>query len=335
MRRLIFGLMFVSMIAAAAQAVTIETVPVGNLGNAADDTGYGSVSYAYNIGKYEVTAGQYTEFLNAVAKTDAYGLYNPTMNDIIQSGTSGSYSYSVAAYWANRPVNLVSWGDTTRFANWLHNGQPTGAQDSTTTEDGAYNLSGTHSYYNPDGSIGNQSLLNVALMAVNREADWKWAITSEDEWYKAAYYDPEKPGGAGYWDYPMKSDAPDVPSNDLDGGGNNATFLVGGGDYTIGSPYYRTEVGAHENSESPYDTFDQGGNLWEWNERADTDLSRGLRGGSWYLGSVWLAAPSPDHYNPVFGHSHIGFRVVQIPEPTTITLLLCGLASLLWCRRRK
>ena len=29
---------------------------------------YGSVGYAYNIGKYEVTAGQYTEFLNAVAR---------------------------------------------------------------------------------------------------------------------------------------------------------------------------------------------------------------------------------------------------------------------------
>ena len=36
----------------------------------------GSVGYNYNIGKYEVTAGQYTEFLNAVARTDTYGLYN-------------------------------------------------------------------------------------------------------------------------------------------------------------------------------------------------------------------------------------------------------------------
>jgi hypothetical protein len=40
-----------------------------------------------------------------------------------------------------------------------------------------------------------------SFLAVNRETDWKWAITSEDEWYKAAYY---KGGstGAGYWDYP-------------------------------------------------------------------------------------------------------------------------------------
>ena len=44
---------------ATAQGVHIETVPVGNLGNA-DDThgdGYGAVDYAYSIGTYEVTAG--------------------------------------------------------------------------------------------------------------------------------------------------------------------------------------------------------------------------------------------------------------------------------------
>ena len=36
----------------------------------------GAVDYAYNIGTYEVTNAQYVEFLNAVAKTDGYGLYN-------------------------------------------------------------------------------------------------------------------------------------------------------------------------------------------------------------------------------------------------------------------
>ena len=60
-------------------------VTVGNPGNA-PDTRYnaisvGSVGYAYQIGKYEVTAGQYTEFLNAVAKADPNGLYNTAMGD--------------------------------------------------------------------------------------------------------------------------------------------------------------------------------------------------------------------------------------------------------------
>ena len=57
-------------------------------------------------------------------------------------GTAGSYTYSVAADRANRPVNWVSWGDAARFTNWLHNGQPIGAQGLGTTENGAYYLNG-------------------------------------------------------------------------------------------------------------------------------------------------------------------------------------------------
>ncbi|MBN1763620.1 MAG: SUMF1/EgtB/PvdO family nonheme iron enzyme, partial [Sedimentisphaerales bacterium] len=109
----------------AALGVEIETVTVGYTCNLPDSTGYGAMDYKYDIGIYEVTAGQYTEFLNAVAATDTYGLYNPAMwtdedgCKIQRSGSSGSYSYSVAAEWANRPVNFVCWGDAARFANWL------------------------------------------------------------------------------------------------------------------------------------------------------------------------------------------------------------------------
>lgn len=128
-----------------------------------------------------------------MAKTDTYGLYSTYMADpfnyggcnIQRSGTSDNYTYSVAADWANRPVNYVSYWDACRFANWLHNGQKSGAQDVTTTERGAYTL---------DGYNGNDG------RTIQRNADWRWAVTSEDEWYKAAYY---KGGGvdAGYWLY--------------------------------------------------------------------------------------------------------------------------------------
>ncbi len=63
--------------------MNIETVAVGNPGNAADTTtqsgnpaGQGRVDYTYNSGKYEITAVQYVEFLNSVADTDRYGLYD-------------------------------------------------------------------------------------------------------------------------------------------------------------------------------------------------------------------------------------------------------------------
>ena len=71
-----------------------------------------------------------------------------------------------------------------------------------------------------------------------------------------------------------------MPSNDLTtpDGGNNANFYQSG--YTIGSPYYRTPVGEFELSDSPYGTFDQGGNVWEWTEAILYGSERGFRGGS-------------------------------------------------------
>ena len=334
---------------AAAQATTIDTVAVGNAGNAGEGSGAsyggagedaicGAVDYAYNIGKYEVTAGQYCEFLNAVAATDTYGLYNMLMDSdsegcqITQIGTSGSYTYdfsggavevlgSTAADWANRPVNYVNWGDAARFANWLHNGQPTGAQGNSTTEDGAYFLDG--------------ATTDAALLAVNRETDWKWAITSEDEWYKAAYYDG---GTSSYFDYPTSSNTlPDYvnDSGNLSGTGN--PFTEGGtdpGNYAtydgdrgtdgIGSPYYRTEVGEWENSDSPYGTFDMGGNVWEWNEAAFFGSYRGLRGGSFDYDEDYLFASDRNYDNASDEESFFGFRVVQVPEPATLGLLLLG-----------
>jgi len=317
----------------------LETVAVGDPGNVGELSGLGeaystpdricgSVSYNYNIGKYEVTAAQYTDFLNKVAKTDTYGLYNTDMWGIVtcnikRSGTSGNYSYSVASDWANRPVSNVSYWDCCRFANWLGNGQPTGLQDVSTTERGAYTL---------DGYNGNDG------RTIQRNAGWAWAVTSEDEWYKAAYY---KGGGtnSGYWDYPTKSDS--VPSNDLitPDPGNNACF--GGTDWTIGAPYFRTNVGEFKNSASAYGTYDQGGNVWEWNEAlvyANSGYAyRGLRGGSFDCeGDKFLRASARNDHAMTDDAYSIGFRVVQaVPEPSSIIALAGGLVGLLGIKRRR
>ena len=305
----------------AQEQIVIETVPVGNPGNTGELSGQGAggsgpnrscgaVDYVYSIGKYEVTAGQYTSFLNAVAATDTYGLYNPLMSSRIhgckirQIGSPGFFTYVVENNgdcaedpdWVDRPVNFVSWGDAARFANWMHNAQPTGAQDTTSTEDGAYDLSATQEYYGSDGQIIDFEGLRTALLAVVREPDATWVIPSEDEWYKAAYHYNDGVQGS-YWDYPTSSDA--TPSRNLvdPDPGNNATFYqfrTFGDEYTIGRPYYRTEIGAHENSDSPYGTFDQGGNVWEWNEGILYGVSRGLRGGSWGYRAGFMHAASRD-----------------------------------------
>jgi hypothetical protein len=60
---------------------------------------------------------------------------------IARTGDSGRYQYSVIGS-PNHPITYVSWGDAVRFTNWLHNGQPTGAQAPGTTVTGAYTLHG-------------------------------------------------------------------------------------------------------------------------------------------------------------------------------------------------
>jgi formylglycine-generating enzyme required for sulfatase activity len=311
-----------------AWAVNIETVSVGNPGNAPDTRyatpGYGAVSYTYSMGKYEVTAGQYTEFLNAVAGDDAFGLYSTYMPgsygcNIQRSGSAGNYTYSVPADWTNRPVSLVSWGSAARFANWLTNGQPTGAENLSTTEDGSYHLNG--------------ATTDAELMSVTRRADAKWVIPSEDEWYKAAYYDPDKVGGAGYWNFATRSDT--TPSNVLSATGeNNANFRdLSVPSYTIGAPYYRTEVGAFAGSPSACGTFDQAGNVDEWTEGLFfTTPSRVLRGGSWELSSNHLHAGTRGNSYPTILAGSTGFRLAYVPEPNTIGLLVVG--GLVILRRR-
>ena len=301
-------------------------VSVGNINNAADtNTGnlYGSVDHAYKIGKYEVTAGQYTEFLNAKAKTDTYGLYDYGMAEpafigcnIQRTGSEGHYSYSVASDWANRPVDFVSFWDAARFTNWLHNGQ--GNSD---TETGAYTLTS-------NGMLNN---------TITKNADAKYWIPTEDEWYKAAYHKNDGVTG-NYFIYPTSSDV--APSNVLGtptDPGNNATFWNEG--YTIGEPCTRTEVGSHENSDSPYGTFDQGGNVWEWNDTIIGSSSRGIRGGSSIIDVPgYLDIASSVRFSDIlaFERGFIGFRIASVPEPSSLLMTaMIALGGLIWWHRTR
>jgi len=334
----------VAGLGSVATPVEIETVPVGNPGNPGEWSGEsyggygpdgicGAVDYGYRIGKFEVTAGQYTEFLNAVAETDTYGLYDDRMGDVAvwrgcniqRSGSPNDYSYSVAPEWADRPVNFVSWGDAARFANWMTNGQPDGGQDATTTEEGSYTL---------NGATRDRELIAVERNILGHR---QHVIPTEDEWYKAAYHKNER-GAGNFWDYPTDTDT--APSNDLlpADPGNNANFYDDG--YTIGGAYWRTEVGEFENSGGPYGTFDQGGNVWEWNETAVDSSSRGFRGGSYFhydiadhYGVANLHAATRLYGPPtVIENSWVGFRLAEIPEPGSMAIFALG--GLVLLRRR-
>ncbi len=291
----------------AASAVTIDWTFVGDPGNAADSTSFGSVASGYNIGTYEVTNAQYAEFLNAVADTDTNVLYNTGMGSgfggITQSGSSGSYTYSVIVGRADMPVNFVSFYDSLRFANWLHNGQLTGVQDSTTTEDGAYTFTGAT-------SVGA------------RNAGATIFLTSENEWYKAAYYDALS---TSYFDYPAGTDTPTVCASPTATANRANCGFVGD----------LTDVGSYTGSASPYGTFDQGGNLWEWNE-AISGSNRGIRGGTFNFFDADLLNTSARLFaSSANDVEDVGFRVASIPEPGTGLLMMTGMLGLAGWRRRR
>ena len=312
-------------------------VTVGSPSNTADETtGYGAVAYAYQISEFEVTAGEWCAFLNTVAVTDTHTLYNSLMGDpsgwfgcnIVRSGSPGSYTYSVAGEWTDRPVNYVSWYDAARYCNWRTTGN---------TESGVYDTSAPG--WGASNAGDYTGFLDHRTAAATLGVTTAYFIPTEAEWYKAAYYDPSLNDGAGgYWDYPTRSDVPNTPSNQLTDPdpGNHATFDNAG--YTIGNPYYRTEVGAHENSYSPFMTYDQGGNVWEWNETLISGSYRGRRGGSFGYDDRYLRAGHRDYGDPTYEWYYVGFRTASItivPEPASALLLgLTGLLLISGHRRR-
>jgi formylglycine-generating enzyme required for sulfatase activity len=337
------GFLGTILVCAVSHAATIFTVPVGNPGNPPDDTGFGSVSYVYDIGKYEVTSAQYTEFLNGVDPSGAnsLALYNSSMSSSARGGINFNGGAAIGSKYAikpgrdNNPVVFVSWYDSIRFANWLHNGQGSGD-----TEIGAYTLLGG----TPTPSNGN---------SIARSPGARWFLPSYDEWYKAAYH--KNDGATGnYWDYPTSTNeypySEQPPGNEAPTPSNTANFygLDGFGieGYAVtGSPLfddaqnYLTDVGAYTLSTSPYGTFDQGGNVAEWNETLDPFArpERRFSGGFWLPVNVDVlhACCNGTYVDPTLEVEAFGFRVAHIPEPASVTLSIASVFYLMVQRRRK
>lgn len=334
--------LFGSLVVSAHAAIVYDLVTVGNPGNANDTegTGHGRVDYSYQIGKYDVTIGQYTEFLNAVAITDTYSLYNASMETdlwvagISRTGSSGAYVYSVigpagfvptsGVTAANRPITYVSWFDAARFANWMANGQGSGS-----TENGAYDL--------VTASAGTAPAKNI--INPNTGAAPTFYIPNRDEWYKAAYYDPTLNGGTGgYYGYATQSNTP--PGNIIGSASNQANYRAPlDNKYSVtqvdGSAdpnqNYLTDVGAFSGSGSFYGTFDQSGNVDQWNDLDGVpDSSRGKLGGWWFLNDPGgFSSGAGGSANVATEDYSIGFRLaspVVVPEPSSCASLLAGLA---------
>jgi len=323
--------------ASPAQAVIFDWATVGNPGNTGEyqplQGTFGAVDYTYRISKHEVTNNQYTEFLNAVDPTGANSLflYNSNMSSHARGGinfndgAANGSKYEIKSGRDNNPVVFVSFFEAMRFTNWLENGQGSG-----NTESGVYTIgSGSDEVRDPNATF---------------------FIPSEDEWYKAAYHKNDGITG-NYWDYPTSTDVvpySDNPSslntpddtnvanvfkNDGIANGFDDGYAVTGSTSLDNNQNYLTDVGAYSQAVSPYGTFDQGGNVWEWNElvfdpdlgplpivligeggevQPDSSFLRGSRGGCWCGSSGSLSALDRGYVGPTSENSIFGFRVASV-----------------------
>ncbi len=287
--------------------LAIALLPIGDAGNAKDaTTNHGAVAYDYRISRSEITNAQYVIFLNAVDPngTNPNGLYNPSMSSQTRGGIDfdagalPGLKYSTKPYFADRPVNFVSFHDAARFVNWLENGTPNGGG----TETGAYTMGAT---FPPES------------------ANARFAIPTIDEWYKAAYYDPAAPGTT-YYSYPTgTSGIPTAVQCDTVGGlpgevtnaGSNVVNFFDGCEWG-GVPAGEgnvSRVGA-TGTASPYGAVDLGGNVNEWT----TFVFGGgylVRGGAYDDGAATLRKnlSSLETPAPSEERADIGFRIVARP----------------------
>ena len=285
----------------------------------------------FRIGKFEITNTQYVGFLNEVDPSgdNQLGLYSEMMQSNPRGGgikldlnrTEGSKYSSIIGRESN-PVAFVDWYDSIRFANWLHNGMGSGD-----TESGTYVL------------LDNSPIPTNAA-SISRQLGAKYFLPNDDEWYKAAYYDPALNNqSGGYFLYAAGSDT--LPTFQSPPGTNNSsnyrdrtTGYALTGSSRLEQRNYLTEVGAYENSASPFGTFDQNGNVWEWIEEpfvgSFATPHRVIHGGAWDAGATELLASFRGDVVHNREGDLLGFRIaVAIPEPTSefIVLLTTLLAS--------
>lgn len=285
-------------------------VTIGNPGNTPDTMGTpipaGGVGYVYGIGKYEVSEDMINKF-----------------------NASQSLQLNTDLRGAQKPATSVSWNEAARFVNWLN---------TNTGNFPAYNFA-TTGVNDPIVPWSSLEPLDYDPLNPYRSKRTTYALPSDNEWYKAAYYNP---GQDNYFLYPTGSDSEPISVTEGTAPGTAVYNLVSQGPADV------DKAGGL----SPYGVMGLGGNVHELEETSfdflnDSGLSsKAIRGGYWSSDSLDLRSTfrssSGFHANK---YPWWGFRVVtlspqggggggQVPEPTTLAIVALG-ATCMACRRRQ
>jgi formylglycine-generating enzyme required for sulfatase activity len=290
-----------------ANSFSMDFVAIGNPNNPSDLNGFGSVSAAYRIGKYEISR----EFIEK-ANTEA-GLGLPVWN---YSGWSASPS---------QPIYSTTFYNAVRFVNWLNvsKGYSPAYKFSTQPGDSGYDAYAAFTPWSAaDAGFDSRNVF--------RNAGARFFIPTINEWYKAAYFDSST---SVYFDFATGSDAAPTP---VVGGTSSGTAVYG---FLSGGQMADVE---NAGGLSPYGTMGQTGNAWEWTEQTIPEVLPGSfqtghgvnLGGSYAMPELKVSANFTN--GTIRTYDGIGFRVLDsVPEPSSLSLLLAGGAVLMAGRRRK
>ena len=126
-------------------------------------------------------------------------------------------------------------------------------------------------------------------------------------------------------------------SGNITNPGTNVANYLSGADWN-GQDGNVTKVGSGGPlSASYYGSYDQAGNVWEWNEGILPSVTpdRIARGGAWNSPAIVLNASYGGGVYPTTEVNAIGFRLASsVPEPSRMMLLLAGVCGLVGRRRR-
>ena len=298
-----------------ANTFELEFVTIGNPGNESDSAGQptsvGAVSYSFQIGKYEISRDAITKY------NSGFGNGN-SLSITMQSAYGGNNSGDAAGG--------ITWNEAARFVNWLNTSKGHSAAykftDSTVSST-AVAWSSTDDGYDANNPHRNSKAVYV--------------IPTVDEWYKAAYYDPNTSQWREYAS--LDGSLPTATASST-----NDNEAVYDQDLDAGPANVKEAGGLNA-----YGIMAMNGNVREWDENVVNSTNRGIRGGAWNENQSFLSATFRNDRFANNDEAQNGFRVVSlsttssnggststVPEPSaTLALGSLGVAILLRSRRSR
>lgn len=287
---------------AGGDTFNVQFLDIANVGNTADGTGYGSVSYTYRVGSTEVS--------NAMIAV--YNVLNP--GDQISIADASS-----------KAAQSIAFHEAAMFVNWMN---------TVTGNDIAYKIVQVDVDGSPEfvvqewDSVNDPDDYNAANPFRSKRA--LYALPTIDEYYKAAYYD------AATDSYSLYTTGSDTAPNAV-ASGTAANTAVYNADFPAASPWSDPAAVDQAGGLSFYGAMGLGGNVTELSETGVLDNSDGLfyrvaLGGGFADPVSYLAANTQNsggqEYADFEADLSTGFRVYQIedfgsvvPEPGSLLLL--------------